>query len=98
MGESSLTTLPCEAQATETGDHPQTKGFPAGPPAAQLQGTVHFALCVAVSLEMGIEARLWPYSWLTRSFIPSEILWNTGHILETLLVSEDGEVNKLGLS
>lgn len=60
--ESSHLALSCEAQAIVTGDHLQAKGLRAGPPAVQFQGTIHFALCVDVPLELDTEVRLWPYS------------------------------------
>lgn len=58
--ETSFSIIFPDAQAIETGVHPKTEGFPAGPPAAWLQGTVHFALRVNASLAFGTEARSWP--------------------------------------
>lgn len=53
-----FSTFPCDTQAIVTGGPSPSQGSPA----AQCQGTDHFALCVDVPLELDMEIRLWPPS------------------------------------
>lgn len=93
MAEGSFSTLPCGTQAVVTGDHPQTE--------VSLQD-----LQLPDSRALFTLYPLWLQSWAFRqdygpifdSFIHSKILLGTSYSLGTLLISEDGDGDKPGLS
>lgn len=93
VAEGAFSTLPCGTQAAVTGAHPQTE--------VSLQD-----LQLPDSRAPFTLYPLWVQSWAFKqdcgpifdSFIHSEILLSTGYSLGTLLISEDGEGDKPGLS